>query len=136
MRSRSVLSRGPAIPVAGHVTAANRRGPWLAPGLALLRAVAPAVPDGMRVLVLADRGVWSPRRGAPIQTLGGHPLLRLRPAVTFRPRGGRRVRAAALLPGPGMGGVGPGGPSSTVRCADRVRWGWSGSGTRASPGSA
>jgi hypothetical protein len=106
--SVSVLYRGTAIPVAWHVAAANRRGPWLEPGLALLRALAPAVPPGMDVLVLADRGLWSPRLWAQITALGWHPLLRLRPDATFHPTGGRRVRATTLLPGPGAWWVGAG----------------------------
>ncbi len=74
----------------------------------MLQAVAPAVPAGMRVLVLADRGLWSPRLWEQIQALGWHPLLRLRPDVTFRPHGGTRVPARALVPGPGHAWVGTG----------------------------
>jgi hypothetical protein len=108
VRSVSVLSRGTAMPVAWHVTAANRRGPWREPALALLTALAPAVPPTMEVLVLADRGWWRPRRWEQIRALGWHPLLRLRPAVTFRPTGGRRVRASTLVPGPGHTWIGAG----------------------------
>jgi hypothetical protein len=106
--SVSVLYRGTAIPVAWHVTAANRHGPWLEPALELLTRLAPAVPAGMPVLVLADRGLWSPRLWEHLRAQGWHPLLRLRPDVTFHPVGGRRVAAKGLVPGPGHAWVGEG----------------------------
>ena len=104
----AVLYRGAAIPVAWHVTAANRPGAWLAPALGLLERLAPAVPAGLRVLVLADRGLWSPRLWDAVRRRGWHPLLRVRPDATFRPAGGKRQRAAGLVPGPGRAWVGAG----------------------------
>lgn len=106
--SVSVLYRGTAIPVAWHVTTGRRSGPWRAPILTLLQRLAPAVPAGMLVLVLADRGLWSPHIWHQIKRLGWHPLLRLRPDATFRPHGARRVPAASLVPGPGHAWVGAG----------------------------
>jgi Transposase DDE domain len=99
--SVSVLYRGTAIPVAWHVTAANRQGAWLEPALELLSTLASAVPPTMQVLLLADRGLWSPRLWTHAQALGWHPLLRLRPDATFQPTGGPRVPARTLVPGPG-----------------------------------
>jgi hypothetical protein len=101
--SVGVLYRGCAIPVAWHVTAA-----WLGPALALLAALAPAVPPGRLVVLLADRGLWSGRLWEAVRALGWHPLLRIRPDATFRPLGGKRVRAAGLVPGPGHAWVGAG----------------------------
>jgi hypothetical protein len=106
--SLSVLYRGSAIPVAWHVTAANRKGAWLTPALALLEVLAPAVPAGMEVLVLADRGLWSGRLWDALRALGWHPFLRVRPDATFRPLGGTRVPARTLVPGPGHAWVGAG----------------------------
>lgn len=106
--SVSVLYRGTAIPVAWHVAPANRRGPWLVPAVGLLEALAPAVPVGWTVLLLADRGLWSPRLWDELRRLGWHPLLRVRPDATFRPAGGKRVRARSLVPGPGHAWVGAG----------------------------
>ena len=106
--SVSVLSRGRAIPVAWHVTAANRPGAWLGPILDLVAALAPGVPAGTPVLVLADRGLWSPRRWDALRARGWHPLLRIRQEATFRPLGGPRVRAASLVAGPGRAWVGAG----------------------------
>jgi hypothetical protein len=106
--SLSVLYRGTAIPVAWHVTAANREGAWLAPILTMLDALAPALPPERQVLVLADRGLWSPTLWTRIRAHGWHPLLRISPTATFRPTGGRRVRARTLVPGPGHAWVGAG----------------------------
>jgi hypothetical protein len=104
----AVLYRGAAIPVAWHVTAANRKGAWLAPALALLEQLAPAVPPGTTVLLLADRGLWSPRLWDGVRRHGWHPLLRVRPDATFRPLGGKRVPARTLVPGPGHAWIGAG----------------------------
>lgn len=106
--SVSVLYRGGAIPVAWHVTAANRHGAWLTPALGLLARLAPAVPAGTAVVVLADRGLWSGRLWDGLRALGWHPLLRVRPDATFRPLGGKRGKAAALVAGPGQAWVGAG----------------------------
>ena len=57
----SVLYRGSAIPVAWAVPPGNAPGAWMGPILRLLRRLRPAVPPGWTVLVLADRGLWSPR---------------------------------------------------------------------------
>lgn len=106
--SVSVLYRGTAIPVAWYVTTARGPGPWLGPILALLQQLAPAVPPEMTVLVLADRGLWSPRIWQQIQAVGWHPLLRLQANATFRPSDARRVAAASLVDGPGQAWVGTG----------------------------
>ena len=59
----SVLYRGSAIPVAWHILPANQKGPWLSPILDLLHRLAPAIPQTTTVLVLTDRGLWSPASG-------------------------------------------------------------------------
>jgi len=104
----SVLYRDTAIPVAWHVAAAGRPGAWLAPLLDLLAVLAPAVPPTQTVVVLADRGLWSPRLWEAIRSHGWHPLLRIQQAALFRPRGGKTGKAAALVPGPGHAWVGRG----------------------------
>ncbi len=57
----SVLYRSSAIPVAWHILPGNRPGPWIAPTLDLLSLLGPVVPKNKTVLVLTDRGLWSPR---------------------------------------------------------------------------
>lgn len=104
----SVLYRGCAIPVAWHILPANRPGAWMSPILRLLRLLQPALPPRMTVLVLADRGLWSPRLWKRIRDLGWHPVLRVRQETTFAPAGARRQRADQLVPGPGHAWVGRG----------------------------
>ena len=103
----SVLYRGTALPVAWHVLPANQPGAWMGPILRLLRWLRPAVPPGMEVLVLADRGLWSPRLWKRVRDLGWHPLLRLQGHSRVRPAGqGAWGKATALVPGPGHAWVG------------------------------
>ena len=105
----SVLYRGTALPVAWHVLPANQAGAWMGPMLRLLRWLRPAVPPAMTVLVLADRGLWSPRLWQRIRRLGWHPLLRVQETIRCQPAGQRRrVVARELVPGPGHAWVGAG----------------------------
>jgi hypothetical protein len=104
----SVLYRGAAIPVAWAILPANQPGPWLPHELRLLRLLWPAVPPRVTVLVLTDRGLWSPRLWRRITRLGWHPLMRLRLETTFTPRGQSRVPARDLVDGPGQAWIGSG----------------------------
>lgn len=104
----SVLYRSSAIPIAWHILPANEKGEWIPPILNLLKLLAPGVPKGMKVLVLADRGLWSPRLWNQIGDLGWHPLLRVKNNTSFQPLGGCRQRAMHLVPGPGHAWVGIG----------------------------
>jgi hypothetical protein len=107
--SISVLYRGSAIPVAWHVLPAGQPGAWMSPILALLARLQPAVPADWTVLVLADRGLWSPRLWDALLGHGWHPLLRVQRQVTFRPLGARqRQRADTFVPGPNHAWVGAG----------------------------
>jgi len=103
----SVLYRGSAIPVAWAILQGNTPGPWLGPILRLLRLLRPAVPPGWTVLVLADRGLWSPRLWRRVRRLGWHPLLRIQRRTTITPDGGER-RPAGTLVRPGEARVGRG----------------------------
>jgi hypothetical protein len=103
----SVLYRGSAIPVAWAVLPGNVPGPWLGPILRLLRRLRPAVPAGWTVLVLADRGLWSPRLWKRVRDLGWHPLLRIQRRTTITPDGRERCPAGALVR-PGEAWVGRG----------------------------
>src|ERR671929_85988 len=80
-------------------------------GRALLRALAALgpglVPAGWTVLVLADRGLWSPRLWKRVRDLGWHPLLRIQRRTTIAPDGGERRPAGALVR-PGEAWVGRG----------------------------
>jgi hypothetical protein len=104
----SVLYRGCALPVAWHVLPATQDGGWLRHELCLLRRLRPAVPATLTVLVLTDRGLWSPRLWKRICDLGWHPVMRVRPDATFAPQGRPRRPAKALVPGPGHAWIGVG----------------------------
>jgi Transposase DDE domain len=92
-----VLYRGTAIPVAWAILPGNTPGPWLGPILRLLRLLRPALPACWTVLVLADRGLWSPRLWKRVRDLGWHPLLRIQRRTTVAPDGRERCRAEALV---------------------------------------
>jgi hypothetical protein len=104
----SVLYRGSAIPVAWAVLPHRGKGAWLPHLERLLQLLAPAVPPTLRVLVMTDRGLWSPRLWRQITANGWHPLMRIRPDATFAPAGQRRQRATELVPGAGWCWVGEG----------------------------
>lgn len=93
----SVLYRGSAIPVAWHLLPANQEGAWLPEIITLFRRLRPAVPATMTVLVLADRGLWSPTLWAELRRLGWHPLLRIQNHMTFAAPGRDRCRVEALV---------------------------------------
>jgi hypothetical protein len=73
----SVLYRGSAIPVAWHVLPANQPGAWMPHILCLQRRLRPTVPSTLRVVVLADQGLWSPRLWKRVQDLHWHPVVRV-----------------------------------------------------------
>jgi hypothetical protein len=106
--SLSVLYRGSAIPVAWVVLPHRGKGAWLPHLERLLALLAPAVPASLRVLVMTDRGLWSPRLWRAITANGWHPLMRIRPDATFAPAGQRRQQARALIPGAGCCWLGAG----------------------------
>lgn len=108
--SISVLYRGAAIPVAWCVVpyAGPGKGAWIPHLEQLLATLAPAVPPTMTVLVLTDRGLWSPALWRQIRAVGWHPLMRIRPDATFAPTSQRRRPARELVPGPGFAWVGTG----------------------------
>jgi hypothetical protein len=66
----SILYRGCAIPIAWLILPANQEGAWMGPILRLLRLIRREVPGTLHVLVMADRGLWSPRLWKRIRDLG------------------------------------------------------------------
>ncbi len=105
----SVLYRHHALPVAWHVVPAQAQDPWMSHFRRLRRQLAPAVPPGTRVHVLCDEGLSSPDLWQQIVDLGGHPVVRYQPHLTFRPAGAvARVPVTDLRQGPGTYGVGEG----------------------------
>jgi hypothetical protein len=104
----SVLYQGCAIPVAWRILPANTKGEWMPLFVELLELLAPAVPDSMNLLVMADRGLWSRTLWRAILKHHWHPLLRISNRSHFRPLGQPYHRAACLTPRPGVAWVGVG----------------------------
>lgn len=104
----SVLYRGSAIPIGWAILPANRPGPWIPEILRVLRSLAPEIPRGMEVVVMTDRGLWSPHLWKQICALGWHPLMRVKNNTSFQPLRGCRQPARQLIPGPGYAWVGRG----------------------------
>jgi hypothetical protein len=94
----SVLYRSRALPVAWHILPGNQPGGFIAPLVALLQALQPAVPRRLRVLVLADRGLWSPTLYRQIKAQRWHPLMRVQQDVQVYLGRGRRCPAYRLTP--------------------------------------
>ena len=118
----SVLYRPPqadAIPVAWSIHRANQKGSWIEPAVALLKELAPAVPEEMTVIVLCDRGISSPKLWTQIRAQGRHPCMRYRKNTTFCADGGKsatRGPARAFVSVPDTAWVGRGtafGPPAT-----------------------
>ncbi len=104
----SVLYRGSAIPIAWKIMPGNRPGAWIPEILGLLQILGPEVPKSMTVVVMTDRGLWSPRLWKQIRSLGWHPLMRVKNNTIFQPLQGCRQPARQLIPGPGYAWVGSG----------------------------
>ena len=95
----SVVLNQTAIPVAWRLVPAQASLSWMALLCRLLALLAPAVPPGMAVHVLCDRGLYSPRLWRRIRSLGWHPCLRCDPDLTFWPEGQPEARPAAAWGG-------------------------------------
>ena len=89
----SVVYRGGAVPVAWVVLPATAKGAWKPHWLRLLGLFADAVPPrlrerGLRVIVLADRGLYARWLFRAIVALGWHPFLRINTHnADFKPDG-------------------------------------------------
>ena len=104
----SLLFRACALPVAWQVLLGNQPGEWMPPILGLLACLQPALPADKRVLVLTDRGLWSPRLFRTLKRLGLHPLMRIQADSLFRPTGQSRQKAAWLVAQPDQAWIGTG----------------------------
>jgi hypothetical protein len=104
----SVLYRDTALPIAWHMLPGNRKGAWMPALLALLGEVAPVIPRGVRVVAMADRGLWSPRLWQTLRACGWRPLLRVQGHSFLTPLGRDRCQAQHLVPQPGAIWLGPG----------------------------
>ncbi|HEY8180179.1 MAG TPA: transposase [Candidatus Limnocylindria bacterium] len=86
----SVVYRGCGVPVAWAVLPAGNKRAWRPEWLRLLGLLAPAIPTGWTVIVLADRGLYARWLFQAIVAHGWHPFLRVNLGGTFRPAGRAR----------------------------------------------
>jgi len=97
----ALLYRGTAIPLAWVFLPANRKRAWLPVILELLKSVAASIPTRYEVLLLADRGLYSPRLYRSLRRRHWHLLLRVNNQARFRPHGQAWRSLETLLPGAG-----------------------------------
>ena len=104
----SAVYRGCAIPVAWVVMPANKKGEWMEPACELLDLLSVVIPNGMRVIVMTDRGLRSPKLWKKIRKLRWHPYMRQSINTTFCLAGGTRMPARKLVSAPGNSFIGRG----------------------------
>lgn len=99
----SVVYRASAIPVAWVVLPAAAKGAWKPHWLGLLQRFKQVVPPHLRVIVLADRGLYAKWLFQAIVALGWHPFLRINPGnADFKAQGSSEyVPVLSLLAGVG-----------------------------------
>ena len=86
----SVLYRGCAIPVIWTVLEGGEPGAWEPHWERMLKILAQRVPAGWQILVLTDRGMYSPRLFNCLLGLHWHPFLRIRAQGFYRPKGSQK----------------------------------------------
>jgi Transposase DDE domain len=86
----SVLYRSCAVPVMWTVLPGNEPGAWEPHWERMLRELASSVEPGWQVLVLTDRGMYSPRLFHCLVGLGWHPFLRIRAQGFYRRVGSQK----------------------------------------------
>ena len=107
--SVSVVYRGCAIPVAWTITKGNAKGAWNEKWFYMLSLVRSSIPKEYIVIVLTDRGLYSPKLFSHICKMGWHPFMRINADGTFRPAGERHflpIRGFAKEPGQRWQGTG------------------------------
>jgi hypothetical protein len=83
----SIVYRGCGIPVAWTITKGNEKRAWNKEWLRMLRLVRHNIPKHFTVIVMTDRGLYSPRLFKRIVRLKWHPFMRINVNGTFCPEG-------------------------------------------------
>jgi hypothetical protein len=81
----SILYRGCAVPIIWTVVEGGEKGAWEPHWERMLRVLAERVPGGWQVLVVTDRGMYSPSLFRCLLALHWHPFLRIRAQGFYRP---------------------------------------------------
>lgn len=94
----SVVVAGTAIPVAWKILLADAKGSWKTHWIRLLRTLSGTVPSQMKVIVLADRGLYAKWLFQCIVERGWHPYLRINAAAgEFKPADADSYRSLQTL---------------------------------------
>jgi Transposase DDE domain len=96
----SVLYRSCAVPVMWTALPGGEPGAWEPHWERMLKQLAALTPPGWQVLVLTDRGMYSPRLFHGLVGLGWHPFLRIRAQGFWRPMGSQKWSDLSELPLP------------------------------------
>src|SRR5258708_1547741 len=86
----SVLYRGCAVPVIWTVVEGGEPEAWEPHWERMLQTLAQRVPAGWQVLVVTDRGMYSPSLFRCLVELHWHPFLRIRAQGFYRPKGSQK----------------------------------------------
>ena len=86
-----------AIPVAWRILEGNKKSSWKKEWLALLPLLGPAIPQTMKTIVCADRGLYAIWLFQAIQKEGWHPYLRVKKEGTFKRSGGKVFQPLSAL---------------------------------------
>ena len=111
-----VAYREHALPVAWHVVRADASESWIGHFRRLLGQLAPAVPTGMPVHVLCDRGLDSRDLWVRIRELGWHPVLRYAPTSPSAPPAATGFWSGPWVVVRARSGWGRGKPSVAIPC--------------------
>jgi len=99
----TVLYGQVGIPVNWRIFRADEKFDGKANWAAMLQELKPVIPDDFDVLVLSDRGLWSPNLFRTIQSCGWHPFMRVSGQGRFTPQKGsdpvRYLRDLVQSPG-------------------------------------
>jgi hypothetical protein len=124
----SVVYRSCAIPVAWTVLTATAKGAYKPHWKRLLQRFKGLVPPHLKVIVLADRGLYAKWLFKAIVALGWHPLLRINTHnAEFKPDGGAYQPLDSLLPRSGSCHVAQGtmfrSDEARLACTLLAQWG-------------
>lgn len=93
----SALYGGIGIPIAWKIVIGNQPDPWHPHWCSLLQALQGVLGSEWQVVVVSDRGLESSRLFREIVALGWHPLMRIKRAAAFRPKGWRHWYSGSEL---------------------------------------
>jgi hypothetical protein len=120
----SVLYRGCAIPVAWTITKGNEEGQWNSHWFAMLKAIKASVPNNYMVIVMTDRGLYSPKLYKHIVKLRWHPLMRINAKGYFK-EGGKPfqpIKSFAKAPNTSWQGRGLAFKNNRLECTLIAHW--------------